>query len=145
MTDIAERAVEIARGWIGTPYLHQASVQGAGADCLGLLRGVWRGLYGVEPEVVPAYTPDWSEPDGMERLWAAALRHMLPVTGHDPWQEGQVLLFRMRSGAVAKHLGLSAHKAGQVSFIHAFSGHGVVESPFSTPWQRRVVARFTFP
>ena len=145
MRDVAERAVAIARDWIGTPYQHQASVQGAGADCLGLLRGVWRGLYGEEPEPVPAYTPDWSEPDGMERLWQAALRHMQPVPPEARWQAGQVVLFRMRAGAVAKHLGLTAHKAGQLNFIHAFSGHGVVESPFSTPWQRRVVARFAFP
>ncbi|HMM10451.1 MAG TPA: peptidase, partial [Paracoccus solventivorans] len=53
------RAVEIARGWIGTPYVHQGSVKGAGADCLGLIRGVWRELYGTEPEAPPPYTPDW--------------------------------------------------------------------------------------
>ena len=52
------RSVEIARGWLGTPYLHQASVRGAGADCLGLVRGVWRELCGVEPVAVPPYTPD---------------------------------------------------------------------------------------
>ncbi|EDZ47445.1 conserved hypothetical protein [Rhodobacterales bacterium Y4I] len=31
------------------------------------------------------------------------------------------------------------------SFIHAYAGHGVVESPLSPPWQRRIVARFHFP
>lgn len=50
--------VTAARGWIGTPYRHQASVRGAGADCLGLIRGVWRELYGAEPAEVPAYTAD---------------------------------------------------------------------------------------
>ncbi len=39
-----DRVVAIARDWIGTPYVHQASAQGAGCDCLGLLRGVWRAL-----------------------------------------------------------------------------------------------------
>jgi hypothetical protein len=39
-------AVEIARGWIGTPYLHQASRRGAGADCLGLVRGRVAGTAG---------------------------------------------------------------------------------------------------
>ena len=145
MNATGERAVEIARGWIGTPYRHQASAWGAGADCLGLLRGVWRGIYGQEPEPVPAYTQDWSEPEGDERLWAAALRHLVPVEPSEGRAPGQVLLFRMRAGAVAKHLGLSADKAGQQSFIHAYSGHGVVESPLSLPWQRRIVARFAFP
>ena len=39
--------VAAARGWLGTPYRHQASVRGEGADCLGLVRGVWRELIGA--------------------------------------------------------------------------------------------------
>lgn len=136
------QAVRIARSWIGTPYRHQCSVQGAGTDCLGLLRGVWRGLYDCEPEPVPPYTEDWSEPEGVERLWQAALRHLIAA---EVEAAGQVLLFRMREGAVAKHLGLSACRDGHASFIHAYGGHGVVESPLSTPWRRRIVARFEFP
>ena len=132
-----------ARRWIGTPYLHQASVQGVGCDCLGLLRGVWRALYGTEPEAVPPYTPDWSEPQGEERLMQAALRHMNPAGAE--WQEGQVLLFRMRRGSVAKHLGVLSAVGDAPAFIHAYTGHGVVESPLSLPWRRRVVARFEFP
>lgn len=138
------QAIAIARRWIGTPYVHQGAALGAGTDCLGLLRGVWRELYGCEPEAVPAYTMDWSEPEGEERLWAAALRHLVPVSPV-PGKPGQVLLFRMREGSVAKHLGLSAERADGPSFIHAYSGHGVVESALSAPWARRVVARFEFP
>ena len=63
-----------ARRWIGTPYRHQASALGIGADCLGLIRGVWRNLIGTEPEQIPAYTADWSEPSGEEALLAAAFR-----------------------------------------------------------------------
>ena len=37
-----EQIVAAARGWVGTPYRHQASLKGIGADCLGLVRGVWR-------------------------------------------------------------------------------------------------------
>lgn len=135
--------VQSARGWIGTPYLHQASVNGVGCDCLGLLRGVWREVHGAEPEPVPAYSPDWSEPQGEERLLAAALRHLLRVDDR-PLAAGQVLLFRMRSGAVAKHLGIVGDAGAAPTFIHAYSGHGVLESPLSAPWQRRVAARFAF-
>ena len=145
---VADRAVEIARCWIGTPYVHQASVIGAGADCLGLLRGVWRELYGAEPEVVPAYTPDWSEPEAEERLWQAALRHLRAADGAGVGAgvgAGEVLLFRMRAGAVAKHLGISSGAGEGATFIHAYSGHGVVECPLSEPWRRRIVARFVFP
>jgi NlpC/P60 family putative phage cell wall peptidase len=142
MNAVCGRVVAIARSWIGTPYVHQASVKGAGADCLGLLRGVWRELYGAEPEVVPTYTPDWSEPEAEERLWQAALRHLMPAEG---LEAGEVLLFRMREGAVAKHLGISAGAGEGTTFIHAYSGHGVVECPLSEPWRRRIVARFAFP
>jgi len=132
------RVVGVARGWIGTPYVHQQAVRGAGCDCLGLVRGVWREVRGAEPEPVPAYTPDWSEAAGDERLWQAARRWLREVAAPEP---GDVLLFRMRSGAVAKHLGIMS---GPDAFIHAYSGHGVVESPLSTAWRRRVVAAFAF-
>lgn len=138
------RAVVAARAWIGTPYVHQASCKGAGCDCLGLLRGVWREVIGEEPESVPTYSKDWSEPQGEERLWRAGLRHMT-VKDLDDVAAGDVLLFRMRDGAVAKHLGLQAQVGAGASFIHAYSGHGVIESAMSTPWARRVVARFALP
>ncbi|CAN5340949.1 hypothetical protein BH09PSE2_BH09PSE2_03510 [soil metagenome] len=59
----AERAdvVDAARRWLGTPYRHQQSLIGVGADCLGLLRGVWREVQGEEPEPVPPYVADWAE------------------------------------------------------------------------------------
>ncbi|WP_210527522.1 NlpC/P60 family protein [Rubellimicrobium arenae] len=132
------RIVQAARAWIGTPYLHQASRRGAGCDCLGLIRGVWREVHGQEPAVVPPYTPDWSEPQGEERLWEAARRLLGPGQG----RAGDLLLFRMRPGAVAKHLGILSATGDQPAFIHSMSGHGVIESPLSEPWAARVVARF---
>lgn len=136
--------VQAARVWIGTPYVHQSSTRGAGCDCLGLLRGVWRELCGGEPEAIPAYSMDWSEPQGEERLWAAAARHLSGKT-RGPEAAGDVLLFRMRDGGVAKHLGIQAAVGIHPTFIHAYTGHGVVESTLSTPWRRRIVARFEFP
>lgn len=136
--------VDTARGWIGTPYRHQGASKGAGADCLGLVRGVWRELYGREPAEVPPYTADWSEPGGDEALWRAARAHFSEKPVNDA-KIGDVILFRMRNGAVAKHLGIASDIGPVARFIHAYSGHGVVESPFSEPWARRVVARFEFP
>lgn len=144
MSGIGEDVVRAARGWIGTPYRHQASCRGAGTDCLGLLRGVWRELKGREPETVPPYSMDWSEPARDEMLWRAAQRHLQWKSPGDA-AAGDVLLFRMRAGAVAKHLGIQGAAGAQPSFIHAYSGHAVVESPLSAPWRRRIVARFTFP
>ncbi|WP_394152555.1 NlpC/P60 family protein [Loktanella salsilacus] len=132
-----------ARRWIGTPYVHQASSFQAGCDCLGLIRGVWRHLYGAEPERLPHYTLDWAEPQGEEVLLHAARRHLRPAQA-DRLAPGQVLLFRMRQGAVAKHLGIVSAAGAAPAFIHAYTRHGVVESPLPDPWVRRIVARFEF-
>ena len=137
-------AVAEARLWIGTPYVHQAAVRGAGTDCLGLLRGIWAALYGAEPETVPAYTQDWAEPGNNEALWLAARRWLVEVPGRDLIL-GNVVLFRMRTGAIAKHLGIVSAVGQEARFIHAYTGHGVIESPLSAPWLRKVAARFEFP
>lgn len=144
MSQVGDAALAEARAWLGTPYVHQASARGAGCDCLGLLRGIWRALYGAEPEPTPAYTADWSEAARLERLWQAADRHLGPKPAGAA-APGDVLLFRMRDGGVAKHLGIAAATGAAPSFVHAYTGHGVIESPLSTPWRRRIVARFEFP
>ncbi len=133
-----------ARRWIGTPYRHQGSVCGAGADCLGLIRGVWRAIKGEEPETPPPYSRDWSETSGEEVLWHGAARHLV-AKPLEPLEAGDVVLFRMRDGLVAKHLGIVASVGTAPSFVHAYSGHGVVENSLSLPWQRRIVAAFCFP
>lgn len=130
-----------ARSWIGTPYRHQASVKGAGCDCLGLLRGIWRAVLGGEPDAIPAYSMDWDEVAREEVLMAAAAR-LLVRRERGEMEPGDVLLFRMRGDAVAKHLGLLS---GNVAFIHAYARHGVVESPLSAPWRRRIAGVFAFP
>lgn len=134
-----------ARAWIGTPYAHQASCRGAGADCLGLLRGLWREMYGQEPEPVPAYTPDWAEPSRREVLLEAAGRHLVAISP-DAAAAGDVVLLRMATGSVAKHIGILATAvAGHATLIHAYSGHGVVESPLTPSWSRRIAGVFRFP
>lgn len=144
MSEVSQRVVAEALSWVGTPYRHQASRKGAGTDCLGLLLGMWRAIYGAEPETVPAYSADWSEPQGREDLLDAAQRHLTakPLAAA---AAGDVLLFRMRRGAVAKHLGVQVRLGAAPAFVHAYSGHGVTVSPLSTPWARRLAARFSFP
>jgi NlpC/P60 family putative phage cell wall peptidase len=91
-----ERAAIIAeaRSWIGTPYHHQASVKAIGCDCLGLVRGVWRALYGREPMAPPPYSRDWAEAHGRETLAETAARYMRPVSV-PAMRPGDVLLFAL--------------------------------------------------
>lgn len=136
--------VEIAREWIGTPYRHQASVRGVGCDCLGLVRGIWRATVGPEPMIIPSYTPDWDEYDGSEVLFTAALEH-LDRKSVDPSALGDVLLFRMRRRAVAKHLAVLSSTSEVPRMIHAISGRAVAETTLTPDWRKRIVAQFAFP
>jgi NlpC/P60 family putative phage cell wall peptidase len=139
---ISRRAILAeARSWIGTPYQHQASAKGAGCDCLGLVRGVWRAVYGNEPEVAPAYSPDWAERYGEETLWDAARRHLREVNV-DAAQAGDVLLFRMTSQSPAKHAAILDEDA---HLLHAYWGRAVVRSRFAHWWRARCAAAFEFP
>ena len=130
------------RGWIGTPYRHQASLKGVGCDCLGLVRGVWRDLYGSEPEAPQPYGIDWAERGGEERLHAAALRHFGPPVPVRDMAAGDLLLFRWQDGVVAKHLGILS---APDRFIHAYEPAGVIESALVASWRRRVAWVFRWP
>lgn len=129
-----------ARRWIGTPYRHQASLIHVGCDCLGLVRGVWRALIGPEPEDAPPYSPDWAEARGEETLARAARRHFAAVETN-AFRAGDVLLFRFRDFAPAKHLGIATSAS---HMVHAHGGACVAEAPIGL-WRRKIVGAFAFP
>lgn len=131
--------VASARGWLGTPYHHQASLKGKGCDCLGLLRGVWREVMGDEPEPLPPYSPDWDEAQGREDMLRVCNTYLVPAAEVGA---GTVLVFRMRPGMVAKHCGIAS---GEGTLIHSHTGHGVHEVALTDWWLRRVAGRFNFP
>lgn len=130
-----------ARSWIGTPYRHQASLKSIGCDCLGLVRGVWRGVIGEEPEVAPAYTPAWAEASGEETLAAAGFRHLIPVP-LDAIAPGDIVLFRWRANMPAKHAAIVTSEA---LMVHAHDGAAVAEVSFAPWWRRRLAFAFRFP
>lgn len=129
------------RAWIGTPYRHQASLKGVGCDCLGLVRGVWRALYGAEPEAAPPYAPDWAEAAAGEPLAEAAWRHLAPVA-RDAFGAGDVLLFRWRAGLAAKHAAIAT---APDRMVHAHDGAAVAEVALTPWWRRRLAYAFRFP
>lgn len=128
-----------ARLWLGAPYCHQASTLHAGCDCLGLVRGVWRALHGAEPEPPPPYRPDWAETGERELLLEAFDRWLVPVAKPVP---GDVLVFRMAPGAVAKHCAILS---APDRMIHAYWGRACVESHLGRWWRERLTAAFQFP
>lgn len=149
--------IAIARTWIGTPYVHQASVKGTGCDCLGLLRGVFRELHGEEPETPPPYSPDWAEATGAETLYSALRRHLaeIELTALRP---GDIALFRMHPRGPAKHCGIIANfpspfygggvshseteGACTLTLIHSRQNKRVSEEAFTPLWQRKLAFAF---
>lgn len=136
----ADDVVRIARSWIGTPYHHQASRRGIGADCLGLVRGVWRELYRDEPERMVPYTRDWSAA-GEETLLKAARRHFVEIPMREA-SPGDVVVFRYRERLPAKHCGILCPLG---RFVHATEGAPACEVAFTGWWRRRVAGAFRFP
>lgn len=138
---IAQEVLAEAERWIGTPYRHGASTRGVSCDCLGLVRGIWRALYGCEPERPGIYAPDWAEVSTGDPMLEAAARHMNRRVSHAP-VPGDLIVLRWRSGLAAKHLGIMAHDN---RFIHAYQGHSVMASALVPQWRNRIAGIFSFP
>lgn len=143
MTDLEwrEKLVGIVRTWCGTPYLHQASVKHIGCDCLGLLRGVWRELYGDEPELAPPYAPRWTETTEQDLLQIMADRYFMPKRPDEMVKMGDVMLFKYRQNMPARHVGIATFDA---KFIHAYVGRGVVENRLSPWWLRHMSGHYSW-
>jgi NlpC/P60 family putative phage cell wall peptidase len=140
MNPSPEAIVAAARAWIGTPYRHQAATLGAGCDCVGLLRGVWRSLYGKEPPALPPYRADWRDLGHAEELQAMAETWLRPAA--EPLTPGRIVLFRLGRLPLPKHCGILV---GRDRFIHAQERLGVVEATLNDNWRRRIAACFNFP
>jgi len=133
------RIVDEAKTWLATPYRHQASVKHHGTDCLGLVRGVYRALYGDEPEALPPYRSSPRAWGGGEPLLEAAQRNLIAA---DEPEQAAVVFFRLHRAAPISHCGIMTDAE---RFIHAYQGRGVIMSSFGTYWQRHLAAIFDFP
>ena len=133
--------VATARLWLGTPYHDQASLRGIGCDCLGLARGVWREVVGDEPFPIPPYSRDWGETGPHEVLANGAASMLVPIATSDIGP-GALVLFRMSTRTIAKHVGILT---APDCFIHAYERLGVVEEILTPTWRRRIAFAFMFP
>lgn len=144
-----------ARLWLGTPYHHQGSVLGVGCDCVGLVRGVYRGLIGPEPEDRPNYSMDWGEVNGAETMLEYFFKYLSaipcfdnPLTGVMTVRRriantpGVVLAMRWKPGLVAKHCIVTI---GNGQAIQAVNNNVVSEFELSDWWLSRCAAAFDFP
>lgn len=136
-----EQAVELARTWLGTPYLHQACLKGVGVDCVGLIRGIYHEMYGVEPPELIKYSADWGDSNGNEDMLIAARKYLEPVP-LDQVDAGHVVLMRWQKHRVAKH---SMIMTGKATAIHAYNRAPVIEIDLHKWWLDKIVYAFTWP
>ena len=127
-----------ARRWLGTPYHHRAALRGVGCDCLGLVRGVWREVLGLNVLDLPSYTGDWGDVTGVEVLLNGLATHLIQVHPRKA-VPGDILAFRIRSGRIAKHCAILSTPT---AFIHAWEATPVTEGALSDWWSARVVMAF---
>jgi len=112
-----------------------------GCDCLGLVLGVWREVYGTGPEDVPVYARDWAEAVGGDPLMEAARRHCIERPRGEAGP-GDLVLFRWRAGMPAKHVAILLDPD---RIVHACEGKAVVVSRLVPQWRRRIAGAFAFP
>jgi murein DD-endopeptidase / murein LD-carboxypeptidase len=122
---------EIAKGFVGTPFVPQGRLPGIGLDCLGVVVCSGRGAAHLADEVdVSAWsTPD---PDAADAQLGRWLRRR--AVG-EPIEPGDVLLFAVRGLA---HLAVAV-EGGQM--VHAsLLVMRVVCCPLDPRWTRRLHA-----
>jgi NlpC/P60 family putative phage cell wall peptidase len=136
-----EQILKETREWLGTPYRHQHAQKGLGTDCLGLLVGVYTAIYGKPDAVIPAYSQGWDEVARREDMLIAAEKYLVPCTD-GIYEPGNVLVFRMKPGAVAKHCAIVTEPE---RMIHAYQNLSVTEVYLVPYWKSRIAGVFKFP
>ncbi len=140
---LAEDIVAHARGWLGTPFHHQARLRGVGCDCLGLIVGVVNELELKDAQGTPLAAYDEvtysREPDGaylIEKL--VGLLDEVPVVD---MRAGDLALFRVRENP--QHLAILTDYEGAIGMIHCFAqARRVVEHRLDDDWKFRLLKVF---
>lgn len=139
MTSQAE-IVAAARGWIGTPFQHQARLRGVGVDCIGVVIGVAHELAISDYDITGYGAAPYA---GL--VMQEAERHLERVPA-EAMRAGDVLLLRIENDP--QHFGIVAEVPlgpDLPRFVHAFSKVGrCVETALDRFWRARVVGVYRF-
>lgn len=120
----AERAAVVAavRAWLGTPFHHEARIQGAGVDCCQLLLAVYCGVSLVEEPPIGHYPLNWFIHTDCELVLPWIEQFCVPFEG--PPALGDLALIGLGRARVA-HAGIVVELGEFPSIIHADPRFGV--------------------
>lgn len=118
---LGDRVAAEARTWIGTPFHWQASLEGSGCDCKGLLWGIARELNRPEAASIYANMADYGPRFDGKLLKEGIAALFNPAVGMKP---GDVLLCKWNGqpGHIAIYV-------GNERAVSAVPGAGVKERP----------------
>lgn len=124
-----------ARAWIGTPFVPRGDLRGAGADCIGLIRGLNAELTGARV-AAPPWRSDWATAGG-EPILGGLAAHVVPVpmTAAGP---GDIVTYRVGKTRAA-HVAILTPGG----IIHAWETGGVKET--QGLYGREITSAWTLP
>lgn len=135
MTTRAQIVAE-ARKWVGTPFLHQGRLRGAGVDCAGVVIGVADVLGLAQGFEDPKGYPD----NPANRQIEALLDKWMDRIPKGEEKPGDVLFFAY--SRLPQHMGILTDRG---TIVHAYKpGPGVVEVTYDRLWQRQTVRAYRF-
>lgn len=123
VSEAAERArlVDVARGWIRTPFHDCAGVKGVGVDCAQFLAAVFIEAGFVEPFTIAPYSPQFMLHRSDEIFMGTVLRFAKEIPAESVGA-GDVVLYKI--GRCFAHGAIVVDWPHRI--IHAFKGFGCV-------------------
>jgi len=136
--------IKEARSWVDTAWHHQASLRGVGCDCIGLIRGIYKNITGIEFQGIINYaqTPFFYCRD--ERLYPELQKHLVEIPVEDAIA-GDIVTFSYRDRFPDHHLGIIMDDG---FFVHASCDPGVnrvIVTRYDEQWKERTRHAFRFP
>lgn len=132
---LADRLVEEARSWRGTPFRHQGQIKHVGVDCAQFVALVAKAA-GIPVEIPQDYK---AREDGSVML--RLLNDNMGIIPTEEVKAGDVIAFSdesLRDPDVPRHLAFVSDVTPKTIFIVHASEHGVREHRTDSHWRKRI-------
>ena len=128
-----------AKSWLGTRFIHLASVKGGGVDCVQLVGQLMTACGVISGYKFPDYTLDWSQGNSRSIIvdYIQQTGRFCLVENEAP-RIGDVVCFR-----IAKAIHHAGVMLGPRVFVHALAGSVVSPGTIDDPtWAKRLAATY---